>query len=323
MELAALYDLKLGRQCAAFLLRRAHRRSGSRPHRVSASRLGRGRSPRRARPSSGRFHAHRGRRGHRGIDLRIVRVEASGFHGREPGEDRWAIDQGNIDSWSTRLTLPARQKLERTIFLRPHRQSGSAVSRRKSGAHDRLGDVQPPACATATGPARSCGGALDRSRDNAIFDSYLFESTVRFRTRNYAWTRFESAERSNELILGENPLPPDFVEQPIGHVQAYTFGYDHDFRSNSAAGFRPRRAVHHLRRTGLFAAHLWRSSGRRRCFRPLAPVLGRSQVNGRDHRNSRDISSIIPSVFHGYSADFPHQYSQSRPGSYPCYDRSC
>jgi hypothetical protein len=42
------------------------------------------------------------------------------------------------------------------------------------------------------------------------------------------WTRIESAERSNELIVGENPLPPGFQEQPIGHVQAYTFGYDHD-----------------------------------------------------------------------------------------------
>jgi len=36
-------------------------------------------------------------------------------------------------------------------------------------------------------------------------------------------------ERSNELILGENSLPPGFVEKPIGQVQAYTFGYDHDF----------------------------------------------------------------------------------------------
>lgn len=43
------------------------------------------------------------------------------------------------------------------------------------------------------------------------------------------WTRIESVERSNELILGENPLPPSFVEQPIGQVQEYTLGYDHDF----------------------------------------------------------------------------------------------
>jgi len=47
--------------------------------------------------------------------------------------------------------------------------------------------------------------------------------------RNYAWTRIENAQRSNELILGQNPLPPNFQERPIGAVQAYTFGYDRDF----------------------------------------------------------------------------------------------
>jgi hypothetical protein len=61
-----------------------------------------------------------------------------------------------------------------------------------------------------------------------VFNSYLLESTVRFRTRNYVWTRIENVDRSNELLLGENPLPPNFREQPIGRVQAYTFGYDHD-----------------------------------------------------------------------------------------------
>jgi hypothetical protein len=66
-------------------------------------------------------------------------------------------------------------------------------------------------------------------QDDSIFDSYLVESTVRFRTRNYAWTRVESVERSNELILGENLLPPGFEEKPIGQVQAYTLGYDRDF----------------------------------------------------------------------------------------------
>jgi hypothetical protein len=65
-------------------------------------------------------------------------------------------------------------------------------------------------------------------KDNSIFNSYLFESTTRFRARNYFWTRIENVDRSNELILGENPLPPEFQEQPIGRVQAYTFGYDHD-----------------------------------------------------------------------------------------------
>jgi hypothetical protein len=55
------------------------------------------------------------------------------------------------------------------------------------------------------------------------------ESLLRFRTKNYVWTRLENAGRSNELLKGTHPLPASFREEPIGHVQAYTFGYDRDF----------------------------------------------------------------------------------------------
>src|SRR3954470_12780075 len=37
-----------------------------------------------------------------GLTYKNFRLEASGFHGREPDEYRWNIDSGNIDSWSTR-----------------------------------------------------------------------------------------------------------------------------------------------------------------------------------------------------------------------------
>jgi len=40
-----------------------------------------------------------------GLTIGIARIEASGFHGREPSEHRWQMTQGSLDSWSTRLTL--------------------------------------------------------------------------------------------------------------------------------------------------------------------------------------------------------------------------
>jgi len=66
----------------------------------------------------------------------------------------------------------------------------------------------------------------DGSKEN----SYLAETLLRFASKNYAWTRMENAGRSNELLLtpGE-ALPPNFSEAPIGHVAAFSFGYDHDF----------------------------------------------------------------------------------------------
>jgi hypothetical protein len=64
---------------------------------------------------------------------------------------------------------------------------------------------------------------------NSKENSYLAEALLRFASTNYIWTRIENAGRSNELLLTPGtPLPPNFVETPIGHVAAYTFGYDHD-----------------------------------------------------------------------------------------------
>ena len=66
--------------------------------------------------------------------------------------------------------------------------------------------------------------------DNSKENSYLAEALLRFASRNYVWTRIENAGRSNELELTPGtPLPEGFVESPIGHVAAYTFGYDRDF----------------------------------------------------------------------------------------------
>jgi hypothetical protein len=164
-----------------------------------------------------------------GFTYRIVRIEASGFHGREPDEFRWDIDQGKIDSWSTRLTIQpgknwsgqysyARITSPEALFPAENQERMTA-----SAMYNRPLNNGNWANTFVWGRTRSLQEA------NSIFNSYLFESTVRFLTRNYAWTRIESAERSNELLVGENPPPLGFMEKPIGHVHAYTFGYDRDF----------------------------------------------------------------------------------------------
>jgi hypothetical protein len=85
-------------------------------------------------------------------------------------------------------------------------------------------------------PAADLGTTLlwGRTRslaDNSKENSYLAEALLRFAHSNYAWTRLENAGRSNELLLTPgSPLPPGFVESPLGHVAAFSFGYDHDLR---------------------------------------------------------------------------------------------
>jgi len=63
--------------------------------------------------------------------------------------------------------------------------------------------------------------------DRNVGNGYLLESTLRF-GRNNVWTRIENADRTNELLLGNNHLPAEFTERYFARVQAYTAGYDRE-----------------------------------------------------------------------------------------------
>lgn len=174
-----------------------------------------------------------------GFAHRVARIEASGFRGREPDEFRWDLDQGPIDSWSVRLTVqPGKNWSSQYSYGRiasPEQLSPEENQERMTASvmYNRPLHNGNWANTIVWGHTRSLG-------NNFSFDSYLVESTLNLRVRNYIWTRIESAERSNELIAGKNPLPANFEEKPIGQVQAYTLGYDRDFhvvrRLDSALG---------------------------------------------------------------------------------------
>ena len=215
-----------------------------------------------------------------GLTYGMARIEASGFHGREPDEFRWDIDQGKIDSWSTRLTIQpgknwsgqysyARIKSPEAVFPNEDQERMTASIMYNRPLHN--GNW---ANTILWGRTRSL-------QDNSIFNSYLLESTVRFHTRNYAWTRIENAERSNELIIGENPLPPGFREEPIGRVQAYTFGYDHDFDFIPHLSLCHRGTIHYVRRTGRIETNLRFASSRRRSLRAIPAIFGAAEIEMR------------------------------------------
>ncbi len=156
-----------------------------------------------------------------------ARIEASGFHGREPGENRWTIEAGAIDSWSTRLTLQVAQNWSGQ-FSYARIASPEALFPAEDQARTTASIMYNRPFRNGNLAATALWGRTRSLQDNDKENSYLFESTVNFGTRNYAFTRIENAGRSNELLNGENPLPAGFSEQAIGHVQAYTFGYDRD-----------------------------------------------------------------------------------------------
>lgn len=228
MELAALYDVKLGDKSLfsfyAAPIGDPALGPTAYPHRASA-----------AEDPVGALGHHQEDSTHIaddvvtvGLSYRIVRIEASGFRGREPDEFRWDIDQGKIDSWSTRLTIqPGKNWSGQYSYGRI--QSPEALFPAESQERMTASVMYNRSLPNGNWASTLLWGRTHSLSDGSIFNSYLFESTIRFKTHNYAWTRTESAERSNELIVGENPLPPGFQETPIGRVEAYTFGYDRDF----------------------------------------------------------------------------------------------
>jgi hypothetical protein len=162
-----------------------------------------------------------------GITHQNVRLEASGFHGREPDEYRWDLDSGKIDSWATRVSVNPGQnwsfqysmsQLHSPEALNPtedlRRMTSSVMYNRPT--HD------------GNWASMILWGRNQSLRDGNVGNAYLLESTLKFMRRNYAWTRIENVNRTNELLLGENPLPPGFVERYFTRVQAYTAGYDRE-----------------------------------------------------------------------------------------------
>jgi hypothetical protein len=180
-----------------------------------------------------------------GLTWHWFRVEGSGFHGGEPSEQRWGFQPSPnglaIDSYSTRITVSPNANwtgqysiahITSPEALYPHedqqRQTASLMYNRPFGARDSNGlTVGNWSNTLIWGRTRSITASPDEHKVN----SYLAESLLRFSRRNYIWTRIEDVGRTSELLLTPGtPLPPNFEEEPIGHVQAYSFGYDRDFR---------------------------------------------------------------------------------------------
>jgi hypothetical protein len=203
-----------------------------------------------------------------GLTFRAVRVEFSGFHGAEPTESRWSFapsPNGHaIDSVATRLTIsPAADWTGQYSIARIHspealypnedqqRQTASVMYHHAFGLHsdnampamhmsgmDESGSSSSSAMPMESEPRTDIATTLLWGRTRSLTgnsptsgkeNSYLAEALLRFARTNYLWTRMENAGRSNELLLAPGtPLPQGFVEQPLGHVAAYTAGYDHD-----------------------------------------------------------------------------------------------
>ncbi len=158
-----------------------------------------------------------------GLAYKKARLEASGFHGREPDENRWNIDQGSIDSYSARLTAaPAVNWIGQVSAARIVSPEVLTPNDNQFRMTASIGYNRPLshgnwASTLLWGRTRTLGQPQP-------FNGYLAESTLKFADRNYVWGRIESVDRSAELLE-----TPDAGDAFLARVQAYTAGYARDF----------------------------------------------------------------------------------------------
>jgi hypothetical protein len=228
MELAALYDVKLGENglLSFYLAPMGDPAMGplAYPHRASASED----------PLAPLGH-HLEDSTHiaddvitAGLAYKIARFEASGFHGREPDEFRWDIDSGKIDSWSVRATTnPAQNWSMQYSFAHltsPEAQHASENINRMTAS------VMYNLPAAQGNWASMLLWGRNRTSEGLVWNSYLAESTLRFARRNYVWGRIENVDRTNDLLFRNVTEPPNVKEAVIGRVQAYSGGYEREFK---------------------------------------------------------------------------------------------
>lgn len=158
-----------------------------------------------------------------------IQLEASTFHGREPNENRWNIDTGIPDSFSSRLTVSVTKNLVGQFSM-------GRINNREA-LEPNLDTLRTTASvehnAMFSGGHVSSSLIWGRNKDMPgqgarIFNSYAAESTINFVSRNWVWTRIENVDRDRTLLVGETPAALNTEEDPIGRVQAYTFGYERD-----------------------------------------------------------------------------------------------
>ncbi|HYL96049.1 MAG TPA: hypothetical protein VET69_09610, partial [Terriglobales bacterium] len=163
-----------------------------------------------------------------GLSYRRVRFEASGFHGREPDEDRWDLDAGKIDSWSARVSAAPAQNWSMQYSV-AHLTSPEAIHPGEDVRRMTASVMYNRPMARGNWSTTLLWGRNSDLNGHGVFNGYLAESTLHFLHRNNIWGRVENVDRTSDLLLGGAPEPPNTPERFLARVQAYTAGYDREF----------------------------------------------------------------------------------------------
>lgn len=162
-----------------------------------------------------------------GITHKMFRLEASGFYGTEPGENRWIIETGPINSWSTRFSIfPTKNWMAQVSvgrLARPERESPADVLRSTASLHY-----------TRPLPGGSWSSSFIWGRNHNTLthrnaNSYLLESVYPFYRRNFLTGRAELVDKDE--LFSDQPDLEERLNRTVGstfRIGAYTIGYTRD-----------------------------------------------------------------------------------------------
>lgn len=164
-----------------------------------------------------------------GITYKKVRLEASGFYGREPNENRWNFDFGPMDSWATRFSVyPTKNWAGQVSIGRLHNpeesHTGDVVRTTASVEY-----IRPSAGGNSWATSLIWGQNYKTDERNAT-NTVTAETVVPFLRNNFITGRYEWSQR-DELFANNPALASQITRatgEPAFQVNAFTVGYTRD-----------------------------------------------------------------------------------------------
>jgi len=153
----------------------------------------------------------------------IFEIEGSAFHGREPDENRWDVEQGRLDSYSGRL------------WVRPSPELSFQVSSGHLEHPEKVESGNQTRSTASIGYQKALPGGFlaatlitgrNRTREGPEWGNTL-EGTWKFSGANFLYARIESVDRDLYELENKRQRPADVAPDRTA-VQAATLGYVRD-----------------------------------------------------------------------------------------------
>ena len=165
-----------------------------------------------------------------GMTASIFTLEGSVFHGREPDENRWDIEQGRLDSYSGRLTLHPVPELWMQVSS-GHLEHPEAIepgNQTRSTASLTYEKTTPGGFFAATAIA-----GRNQTREGPEWGNTL-EWTWKFAQENFLYGRVEEVDRDAYELVHKSQRPEGVPPERVS-VQAATLGFVRNFALVSEA----------------------------------------------------------------------------------------